>query len=68
MNTLRVERYGHTRFWAVKEADDTLLCVCVYRRGALAVLQRLQAYDQAGGEREPSAVGRETPAPQGQAR
>ena len=42
MNTLRVERYGRTRFWAVREADETLLCVCVYKRGALAVLRRLQ--------------------------
>jgi hypothetical protein len=34
----RQERYG--RFWAVYE-DDTLICVTVYKKGALAVIRRL---------------------------
>jgi hypothetical protein len=47
MDTLRVERYGQTRFWAVRDAAGTLVCVCVYRRGALEVVRRLQALDDA---------------------
>ena len=47
MDTFRIERYGHTRFWAVRDTADTLICVCVYKRGAVAVTQRLQALDDA---------------------
>jgi len=42
---LRIERYGKTRFWAVWDAAGTLVCVCVYRRGAREVVRRLQALD-----------------------
>ena len=31
---MRIERYGKTRFWAVYDGP-TLVCVCVYKRGAL---------------------------------
>jgi hypothetical protein len=37
--TLRMERYGNTRYWAVYEAHE-LVVVTVYRRGALEVLRR----------------------------
>jgi hypothetical protein len=40
---MRIARYGKTRFWAVIDADGTLVCLCVYKRGALEVLRRLQA-------------------------
>lgn len=33
-----IRKYG--RFWAVYEAD-VLVCVCVYKRGAAAVIRRL---------------------------
>ena len=36
---VRYERYG--RYWAVYE-DDALLCVTVYKKGALAVIERLK--------------------------
>jgi hypothetical protein len=39
--TLQVSRYPHSRFWAVYE-DGQLLCVTVYKKGALAVMRRLQ--------------------------
>jgi hypothetical protein len=35
---MRIARYG--RFWAVWEGE-TLVCVCVYKRGAREVLRRL---------------------------
>jgi hypothetical protein len=38
---LCVTRYPHSRFWAVDE-DGQLLCVTVYKKGALAVMRRLQ--------------------------
>ncbi len=40
---MRIERYGKTRYRAVLDANGTLVCLCVYKRGALEVLQRLQA-------------------------
>jgi hypothetical protein len=40
---MRIERYGKTRYWAVLEADGTLVCLCVYKRGALEVMRRLAA-------------------------
>jgi hypothetical protein len=47
METYHVERYAKTRFWAVRAAAGALVCVCVYRRGAEEVAQRLQARDDA---------------------
>ena len=38
---LCVTRSPHSRFWAVDE-DGQLLCVTVYKKGALAVMRRLQ--------------------------
>jgi hypothetical protein len=37
---MRIVRYG--RFWAVYDLADVLVCVCVYRKGALEVVRRLQ--------------------------
>lgn len=31
------------KFWAVWEGESTLVCVCVYRRGAEEVKRRLEA-------------------------
>jgi hypothetical protein len=47
MDSYRVERYRNSRFWAVRDAADALVCVCVYRRGAQEVAQRLQALEDA---------------------
>jgi hypothetical protein len=47
MDTFRVERYGTTRFFAVYDATNALVCVCVYRKGAQEVARRLQALDEA---------------------
>ena len=44
---MRIARYQNTRYWAVLDADGTLVCLCVYKRGALEVLRRLQAREQA---------------------
>jgi hypothetical protein len=38
---ITVERYARTRFWAVYERGE-LLCVTVYKKGALAVQKRLR--------------------------
>jgi hypothetical protein len=32
----------HGRYWAVYDADGTLVCLCVYRKGAKEVVRRLQ--------------------------
>ena len=37
---MRIERYGKTRYWAVYDGV-TLVCVCLYKKGALEVLRRL---------------------------
>jgi len=38
---MSIRKYG--RYWAVLDAEGTLVCLCVYKRGALEVLRRLQA-------------------------
>ena len=38
---LHITTYRNTRYWAVWEGHQ-LLCVTVYKKGALAVLRRLQ--------------------------
>jgi hypothetical protein len=38
---MTTQRYKRTRFWAVYDASGTLVCVCVYRKGAEAVVRRL---------------------------
>jgi hypothetical protein len=40
--TLRIERYGNSRYWALYDGPD-LVVVTLYKRGAQEVLQRLQA-------------------------
>ena len=40
--TLRIERYGNSRFWALYEGKD-LVVVTVYKRGAREVQRRLTA-------------------------
>jgi hypothetical protein len=37
---MRIARYGKTRHWAVYDGA-TLVCVCLYKKGALEVLRRL---------------------------
>ena len=38
---MSIRKYG--RYWAVINGDGTLVCLCVYRKGAEEVVQRLQA-------------------------
>ncbi len=42
MRSITVSRHKHTRFWAVRSADGELICVCVYKRGAMEVARRLE--------------------------
>ena len=44
---MRVTRYKHSRFWAVWDSDGTLVCLCVYKKGAREVLRRLSPTDPA---------------------
>jgi hypothetical protein len=37
---MRITKYG--RYWAVYDQTDVLVCLCVYRKGALEVVRRLQ--------------------------
>ena len=40
---VRIERYGHSRYWAVYDTHGELVCLCVYKRGALEVVRRLSS-------------------------
>jgi hypothetical protein len=44
---MMIKRYGNTRYWAVYASDGTLICVCVYRKGAQEVVRRLTSQEQA---------------------
>ena len=41
---IKVEHYPNSRFWAVR-VDDQLLCVIVYKKGALAVKAALENHE-----------------------
>src|SRR5712691_3712746 len=41
-DVMRIARYQNTRYWAVYASDGTLICLCVYRKGAQEVVRRLQ--------------------------
>jgi hypothetical protein len=45
---MHIARYGNTRYWAVWDSDGSLICLCVYKRGALEVLRGLQAREKEG--------------------
>jgi len=47
--TLRIERYGNTRHWAVYDAQE-LVVVTLYKRGAQEVQRRLAAQPRAAAE------------------
>lgn len=38
-----VERYRRTRYWQVLDPSGELVCLTVYKRGALEVVRRLNA-------------------------
>ena len=40
---LHITKYRNTRYWAVWEGHQ-LLCVTVYKKGALAVMRRIQQF------------------------
>jgi len=42
-NDFTVTRYREGRYWAVRDCAGQLICVCVYKRGALEVARRLDA-------------------------
>lgn len=37
---MRIEKYGD-RFWAVYDSNNELVCVTVYKKGALGIIKRL---------------------------
>ena len=39
---MKIDRYGNTRFFALYDADGSLVCVTVYRKGAEEVRRRLE--------------------------
>ena len=44
---MTIKRYGG-RYWAVYDASGTLVCVCLYKKGAAEVVRRLQAREREG--------------------
>ena len=47
--TLRIERYGKSRYWALYDGPD-LVVVTLYKRGAREVQRRLAAQPQAAAD------------------
>jgi hypothetical protein len=67
MASYTIERYGTTRFFAVRDAAGALVCVCVYKRGAHEVARRLQALDAAQRWRDTNGPPQDVPGPTVQA-
>ena len=38
---MTITRYKEGRFWALHDAAGRLVCVCVYKKGAIEVVRRL---------------------------
>lgn len=53
MKTFTITRRG--RFWAVRDGAGELVCLCVYKRGAVEVARRLQTAAPASLELHESA-------------
>jgi hypothetical protein len=64
--TLRIERYKHTRHWALYDGHE-LVVVTVYRRGAQEVQRRLAAQPLAATEAAAAASAQEAAVRQAQA-
>jgi len=47
--TLRIERYGKSRYWAIYDGPE-LVAVTLYKRGAQEVLRRLAAQPPAAAD------------------
>jgi hypothetical protein len=43
MSQFTFSKHGRSRFWAVRDPAGVMVCVCVYKRGAIEVVQRLTA-------------------------
>ncbi len=43
MTGFTVTKHGPSRFWAVHDPAGELVCVCVYKRGAVEVIRRLES-------------------------
>ena len=63
--TLRIERYKHTRHWALYDGSE-LVAVTVYRRGAQEVRRRLAAQPRAAADAAAEEVAQEAAAQQAQ--
>ena len=48
MNALTVTKHRRSRFWAVRDGAGELVCLCVYKRGAVEVARRLTADVRSG--------------------
>jgi len=64
--TLRIERYKHTRHWALYDGAE-LVVVTVYRRGAQEVQRRLAAQPRAVAEAAAAEAAQAAAARQAQA-
>jgi hypothetical protein len=45
MTRFTITRHRHSRYWAVHDPAGELVCVCVYKRGAVEVARRLSVAD-----------------------
>jgi hypothetical protein len=43
MSQFTISKHGRSRFWAVHDPAGVMVCVCVYKQGAIEVVQRLMA-------------------------
>ena len=48
MTSITIAKHGRSRFWAVRDGDGDLICVCVYKRGAIEVARRLASAHVSG--------------------
>ncbi len=42
---MSIQRYKSGRYWAVYDEHGEMICLCVYKKGALEVVRRLLGCD-----------------------
>ncbi len=40
---MKIERWPHSRYWAVYDEAGELICLCVYKKGAQEIVRRLMS-------------------------
>ena len=53
---MTIEKYGNTRNWAVRDDDGELICLTVYKKGAIELKRRFEQLVQPQSHQQPETA------------